>query len=67
MFRVTVQLPNGEVSITSYPTGKATLKKIVEVRQSGGKVTIEDANSVTLSDNELVKLMAKEERDSGQT
>jgi hypothetical protein len=67
MYRVTAQLLNGEVSITCHPTAKATLTEIVALRQSGGKVTVDDANSVKLSDNELVKLMAKEERDSAKT
>jgi hypothetical protein len=67
MYRVTAKLLNGEVSITCHPTAKATLTEIVALRQSGGKVTVDDANSVKLSDNELVKLMAKEERDSAKT
>jgi hypothetical protein len=67
MYRVTAQLPTGDVSVTRYPTAKASLTKIVELRQAGIKVTVEDANAVTLSDNELVKRMAKEERDSGKT
>jgi hypothetical protein len=39
MYRVTAQLPNGDVSVTRHHTAKAALTKIVELRQAGGKVT----------------------------
>jgi hypothetical protein len=61
MYRVTAQLPNGNISVTRHFAAKSAFTKIVELRQAGGKVTVEDANAVTLSDNEPVKRMAKEE------
>jgi hypothetical protein len=60
MYRVTAEMPNGDISVTTHGTAMATFSRIVEVRQAGGKVTVEDIHSTQLSDNQLIAMMAKE-------
>jgi hypothetical protein len=61
-YRVRAELPHGGFSVTSHETAAATLSKVVEIRMAGGTVSVEDGDSVELSDNRLVELMAKEQR-----
>jgi hypothetical protein len=60
MYRVTVEMPNGDISVTTHGTAMAAFSRIVEVRQAGGRATVTDGNSNQLADNQLIALMAKE-------
>ena len=60
MYRIKVQRPDGGFSVTSHATAAAAFTKIIEVRQAGVKVSVEDQSSVPISDTRLIALVAQE-------